>query len=57
MLILYFAILGVIAYLIETYLPMPAPFKIVMRVIIVLFAIFLLLNALGWVNPPMPLRR
>jgi len=53
-LLFWFVILGVVAYLIETYLPMPAPFKIVIRVIIVVAAIWLLLSFIG--VPPLRLR-
>lgn len=39
--------LGVSLYLIETYVPMAAPIKIVFHVVVVIFAILLLFKALG----------
>jgi hypothetical protein len=54
-LLLYFVILGLIAYLVETYLPMAQPFKIVVRVVIVVIAIYLLLDLAG--VAPLALRR
>jgi len=51
-LLLYFVILGLIAYLVETYLPMAQPFKIVVRVVIVVIAIYLLLDLAGVARVP-----
>lgn len=48
-------IIGVVLYLIETYIPMSAPIKVVFRVIIVLIACAILLDALGF-NVPLRLR-
>lgn len=40
-------VLGLVVYLIETYLPLAAPFKLVIRVIVLLFLILYLLNLFG----------
>jgi hypothetical protein len=45
-------ILGVALYLIETYIPMSPPIKIVIRVLVVLLLVYLLLGMLGYVKMP-----
>jgi hypothetical protein len=40
-------ILGVVLYLIETYVPMAPPFKLVIRVIVILALALYLLQAFG----------
>jgi hypothetical protein len=45
--IIALCILGVILYLIEAMLPMPAPIKLVIRVIIVLAMVVILLRLAG----------
>jgi len=44
------AILGVVAWFIQTYVPMAAPFKTLFTIICVIVAIFLLLNFFGVVG-------
>ena len=46
-------IVGVCLYLIETYIPMAAPIKLVLRVVVVLVLVLWLLQAFG-INPMMP---
>lgn len=42
-------ILGVVLYLVDVYLPMPAPIKLLVRVVVVLIIIWILLRAAGLV--------
>lgn len=49
--ILVVAIVGFILYLIETYIPMPAPFKLVIQVIIVIVLLLWVLQIFGIVGP------
>lgn len=51
-LLIFVAILGLIVWLITTYIPMPEPFKMVIYVIAVIFLLIMLLNALGVVGTP-----
>jgi hypothetical protein len=46
-LIVVLVILGLVLYLIETYVPMSPPFKVVLRVVVVLALILYLLQAFG----------
>jgi hypothetical protein len=50
-LILVIAIVGFILYLIETYIPMTAPFKLVIQVIIVIVLLLWVLQLFGVVGP------
>jgi len=45
--IILLAIIGVILYLVETLLPIAAPIKIVIHVLVVLFAVLVLLDLAG----------
>jgi len=49
-------VLGAVLYLVENFVPMSPPFKIVIRVVVVLILIWLLLGLIG-VVPPRPLLR
>jgi hypothetical protein len=40
-------IVGVVLYLVETYIPMSPPIKIVIRVVVVLALVYYLLQAFG----------
>jgi hypothetical protein len=42
-----FVILGLALYLVETYVPMSPPIKVVMRVVVVLLLVLWLLQAFG----------
>jgi hypothetical protein len=46
-LILVIIILGVALYLVEQYVPMSPPFKVVLRVIVVILLVLYLLRAFG----------
>lgn len=47
-------ILGLCLYLIETYVPMAAPVKTIIRVVVVLFLVLWLLSQLGlWSGGPL----
>ena len=48
-------VLGAVLFLVENYVPMAPPFKIVVRVIVVLILILALLSLLGYA-PTFPLR-
>ncbi len=56
--LLTLAIVGFVAYLIVTYIPMPAPFKQVILVVLVILLIVWLCNGLGLlgsINTPLHL--
>ncbi len=53
-LIVVIVIAGVCLYLVETYVPMAAPLKVVLRVIVVLVLCLWLLSAFGIVGPVVP---
>jgi uncharacterized membrane protein len=55
-LLLVLIVIGVIVYLVENFIPMPPPFKVVIRVIAVVFVILYLLNAFG-LDVPLPRAR
>ena len=46
-LILYLAVLGLVVYLITAYIPMPEPFAIVIKVLVVVCAVLFVLRVLG----------
>lgn len=52
-LILLLALVGVVVYLIETYAPMPAPFKIGIRVIVLVCVVLYLVRLFG-LDLPVP---
>ena len=56
-LIVVLIVVGVVWYLIETYLPIAEPFKIVIRVVIVLVLCIWLLQAFGIIGPNFPVLR
>jgi len=51
-LILTLLVLGVVLYVIESMIPMPTPFKMLIRIVIVVFAILLILRAFGIADVP-----
>ena len=53
-LILTLALLGLIVYLVVTYIPMPAPFRQIIIVIAAVFLILYIMNVLGIVDVPVP---
>ncbi len=53
-LIIVIAILGLGMYLIERYVPMAPPFKILLRVLVVLLIVLWLLQVFGITGPRVP---
>lgn len=53
-LIIYLVIIGVALYVIETYVPMSAPIKLLIRVVIVLLILLWILQLIGFVGPTIP---
>lgn len=49
-LILTLALLGLIAWAIVTYIPMPQPIKTLIVIVIVVFCILIVVNAFGLLN-------
>ena len=52
--IVVIVVVGLILYLVETYVPMAAPIKTVLRVIVVLLLCLWLLQLVGLVGPAVP---
>ena len=50
--IIVLIVLGVCLYLVESYIPLSAPIKIVIRVLVVLFSVLYLLRAFGIADVP-----
>jgi hypothetical protein len=53
-LLLTIVIVGVCLYLVEQYVPMSAPIKTVLRVVVVLVLVLYLLSAFGVLDVPVP---
>jgi len=53
-LLLVLVIVGVVLYLIETHIPMAAPLKTIIRVVVVIVIIIWLLQLIGFVGPQVP---
>ena len=53
-LLLLLVLLGVGLYLIETYVPMAAPIKLIIRIVVVIFIVLMLLRAFGVADVPVP---
>lgn len=49
--LIYLAVIGLVWYLVDTYLPLPPGVKVVIRVFAVLFLIVFLLQTVGFVGP------
>lgn len=56
-LIVWIALLGLLVYLVTTYIPMAQPFKIVIYAIAAICVLFLLMNAFGLGDIPIPQMR
>lgn len=54
--LLVIVLAGVALYLVEHYIPMSEPFKVVLKVVVVLFLILYLLQLFGVVDVPLPRR-
>jgi hypothetical protein len=52
--LLVLVVVGVILYMVETYIPMADPFKMVIRVVVVIFLIFWLMQVFGVMDVPVP---
>lgn len=50
--VIVLVVLGVALYLIENYVPMSPPFKIVIRIIVILFCVLYLLRLFGIADIP-----
>jgi uncharacterized membrane protein len=50
-LLVVLVVVGVVLWLINTYVPMQAPFKTIINIIVVLFVCIWLLNAFGIMSP------
>lgn len=53
-LVVVLIIIGVALYMVETYIPLSPPIKLVIRVIVVLVLVLWLLQAFGIVGPRVP---
>jgi hypothetical protein len=53
-LILVLVIVGVCLYLVENYVPMSPPIKVVIRIIVVICLVLFLLRAFGVMDVPVP---
>jgi hypothetical protein len=51
-LVVTLAVVGLCLYLIETFIPMSPPFKIIIRVVVVVFSILYILRAFGFHDLP-----
>jgi len=52
--VLVLAVVGVILYMIETYIPMAEPIKLVIRVVIVIAVVLYFLKVIGVADIAMP---
>ena len=54
--VIILVVIGVCLYLIETYVPMPPPIKLIIRVIVILLLVVWLLQIFGITGPSVRLR-
>lgn len=54
MLVLVLVVIGVCLYLVETYIPMSPPIKLVIRVVVVIVLVIWLLQLFGITGPSIP---
>ena len=52
--LLFLVIIGVCLYLVETYIPMSPPIKVVIRVVVVIVLVLWLLQLFGITGPSFP---
>jgi hypothetical protein len=52
--ILTLVVIGVLLYLVETYIPMAAPIKTVIRIVVVIMLCLWLLQIFGLIDTPVP---
>lgn len=55
--ILTLALIGVLLYLLETFVPMAAPIKTLIRIVVVICVIFWLISVFGLLNYDVPIPR
>lgn len=55
-LLLFLVVIGVALYIIETYIPMAEPIKLLIRVIVAIVVVLMLLQLVGVVGPVFPVR-
>ena len=52
--LLVLVIIGVVLYLVETYIPIAQPLKVIIRVVVILFVALWLLQVFGVLDIPVP---
>lgn len=52
-LLIFLVVVGLLLYLVETYVPMSPPFPMIIRIVVVLFVVLYLLRILGYVDMPL----
>lgn len=55
--LVFLIVIGVILYMVNTYIPMTAPIKMVINVIVVLALCIFLLNMFGFMDYTIPVHR
>lgn len=55
--LVFLIVIGVILYMVNTYIPMAAPIKMVINVIVVLALCIFLLNMFGFMDYTIPIHR
>lgn len=53
-LIVWIVVIGVIAWLINSYVPIPQPFKTLINIVLIVVALLLILNAFGLTSGGLP---
>lgn len=53
-LIIWILVIGIVAWLITSYTPIPQPFKTIIMIVLVVIALILILNAFGLTDGSMP---
>ena len=56
MFVILLVVLGFALYMLETYIPMAPPFKLLIRFVVILFIVLMVLQVLGLVTVPLPLK-
>jgi hypothetical protein len=53
-LIIWLIVIGIAAWLVNSYIPLPQPFKTLVNIGFVLLALFVIVNAFGLLNSGLP---
>lgn len=53
-LIIWIVVIGIIAWLINSYVPIPQPFKTLINIVLIVIALLLILNAFGLTDGGLP---